>query len=1012
MKAKSTSVLFLVVLSITGYAQLIDEEFRPLITTTAEIGAFAVQPDGKVIVGGDIVLAGDKPVNHFIRLNTDGSPDESFMPPDFMDKGATIQTILVDNAGKILVGGSFGNESYAVRLHPDGSLDESFALSSAITNVIKIESYGEDQYMVLSFSHPSNLALVNNDGSIDPSFNVGTGPNGFGINGTDFTVLSDGGVLFAGSFSQFNGADHNRIVRLNPDGSVDNTFSIGTGPQGSTQVINSAKVQSDGKILLAGKFESFNDANAVNLVRLHPDGSVDESFVIPGPSANFFSSGIGAMTLVDDNIFLAGLNQDFVSGVLQFRVMKLNSDGSLVNEFTAPVSDMTANGVVHDPILVNGPDGIFLSANFSRMGADDRRGIALLDRTTGELSADFDPPIGGLPIVRTVREDADGNIFIGGRFHFVNGVRSQNIAKLHPDGSLDEVFAANIGAGPDQLVNCIELDSDGRILVGGGMLYFDNSYSGNLVRLNPDGTLDGTFAANVYTNSVGWGVKALHLMSDGKLIIGGHFDHINNQPMKALARLESDGTTDATFVPPSFDANQVVNAIALMDDNNLLIGGNRWSGTYGGFLYQTDALGTIVNNFPGVDLSNQSIMTIKLLPSGGFLAAGTFSQSFSSSTPNPLLQFNSEGTLVDKISVVVYDEAIEDIMLIPDDYVLLAGYFRKVNSVPSSGLTIIRLNGQLSDAYSFDVAGFTAKVYQSVPGSSTFIMCGSFSSVNGIPAFGIAKVNIQVPATPTDIDYEIDNTEGQIVVSWSDHAFNETGFEISREVEGVTTIIATEEANTTTYVDLTAEPLNTYTYRIRAINAGESSNDSEAVTVSTSEWVPPTAPGGLTHHIADNFSTVEISWTDTSDNEKGFELERAQGDGDFSQINLTGPDVTVFTDEFSFDTHTRYRIRSYNKFGTSAYSPVVELPVILDVHESESTAVSAYPNPADGALYIDHDFQSPVRITLQDMAGKTLRDQSHDGAIITLDLNDVPPGLYLVRVQGENRSKVMKVQKL
>lgn len=1012
MKAKITSIFFLIVLSLSGYAQLIDEQFRPLIATSATISAIAVQPDGKVIAGGDIVLAGDKPVNHLVRLNSDGSLDESFTAPTFIDEYASIQTILVDHAGKIIVGGRFSNGTYAVRLHANGSLDESFTLPPDIEDIIKIDLYHSNRYIVLSFSFHKHLVVLNNDGTVDPSFNAGTGPNSLGIDGTDFTVLPDGDVIFVGTFSRFNDVDHNRVVRLSRDGSIDEAFDIGAGPQGSTPYINSAKVQSDGKILLAGKFESFNNFNAVNLVRLHPDGSVDEGFTIPAPSANFFSFEIGAMTLAGDDIFLAGLKQDIGNGELHYSVLKLNPDGSLATDFNAALSDISAENAIHDPLLANGPNGIILSGNFSRMGGDDRRGLALLNRTTGQLDADFNPPLGGLPKIRTVRQDAEGNFFIGGRFHFVNGVRVQNLAKLRPDGSLDEAFAVNTGAGPDHTVNCIELDADGRVLVAGGMSRFNNSNTGNLFRLKTDGTLDDTFVGNVYTGSVGSGVNVLRVLPDGKLMIGGYFDHINGQPMKALARLESDGNTDATFHPTVFDDRQVVNAIAIVDGNNLLIGGNRRGGTSGGFLHHIDATGSIVNDFPNVDLSNQSILTITVLPSGGFLAAGTFSKIFSDSAPNALLQFNSEGTLVDRVSIAAYQGAIQDIMLMPDDYVMLAGSFRKVNTVSSSGLSIIKLTGQMTDVYQFDIDGYTTAAYQSNAPAAPLILCGTFSGVNGISNFGIAKVNMAVPAVATDLAYEIDNAEGEISVSWTDRAFNETGYQILREAEGITTIIDTVAANITSYVDVTAEPAKTYSYRIRGFNQEEKSRDSEGVTISTSRWVPPAPPANPTHHIADNFTSVDIAWTDGSDNEKGFELERALGDGAFSQIDITGPDVTVFTDDFSFNIHHQYRIRSYNKFGKSEYTPIVELPVILDVYDPESTALSVYPNPANDVVRVDHNFQSPVRIILRDMTGKTLRDQSHEGGVITLDLYGIPPGFYLIRVQGENKSKTMKVHKL
>src|SRR5215472_16453179 len=92
---------------------------------------------------------------------------------------------------------------------------------------------------------------------------------------------SDGKYILFGSFNQYLGA-HNRIVRINSDGTVDGSFSPGTGANGQ---IFTAAFQSDGKIMIAGSFTTYNGTTRNRIARLNADGSLDMSFD-PGTGPN------------------------------------------------------------------------------------------------------------------------------------------------------------------------------------------------------------------------------------------------------------------------------------------------------------------------------------------------------------------------------------------------------------------------------------------------------------------------------------------------------------------------------------------------------------------------------------------------------------------------------------------------------------------------------------------------------------------------------------------------------
>ncbi len=121
-----------------------------------------------------------------------------------------------------------------------------------------------------------------------------------------------------GQFTNYNGSAHNGIVRLNPDGLIDSTFNAGAGPQWVSTIqtstnlfprIESVRVVSGNKILLAGNFEAFNGSPFNGLVRLNPDGSVDTNFFANLTRRNFGLFPRSPSALIeepDGNYLLAG----------------------------------------------------------------------------------------------------------------------------------------------------------------------------------------------------------------------------------------------------------------------------------------------------------------------------------------------------------------------------------------------------------------------------------------------------------------------------------------------------------------------------------------------------------------------------------------------------------------------------------------------------------------------------------------------------------------------------------
>jgi uncharacterized delta-60 repeat protein len=140
-----------------------------------------------------------------------------------------------------------------VRINTDASYDSTFIPSSSINNSINTIAIQNDQKIVCgTFSSPGIFRL-NTSGSLDTSFN--NGQNGFNNTLLGIAIQSDGKILAGGIFTSYNGTSINRIVRLNTDGSIDSSFNIGSG---FNNWVYSVAIQNDGKILAGGIFTSYN----------------------------------------------------------------------------------------------------------------------------------------------------------------------------------------------------------------------------------------------------------------------------------------------------------------------------------------------------------------------------------------------------------------------------------------------------------------------------------------------------------------------------------------------------------------------------------------------------------------------------------------------------------------------------------------------------------------------------------------------------------------------------------
>ena len=637
-----------------------------------DVTDIVVQPDGKILLAGSFTQIGGVACKHLARLNPDGSLDATFNPG--VSDDSSFVAIALQSDGKVLVGG------YFKRL--DGS--------------------------TLGF-----MARLGADGSIDTTFNPGDGPNRYV---STLAVQPDGKVIVGGDFTTINGTARNRIARLNYDGSLDTTFNPGTGPDVPVQAI---VLQPDGKVLLAGHFSQVNGTACKFIARLNADGSLDTPFKI---NSTFLGYGFDALALQPDGRIVVGGDFIYHDGTLRNYLARLNSDGSLDSTFnpgagpptrvyslalqpdgkvllgsTNHIDRLNVNGSVDasfvpppirqfnttldDPswiyALAVQPDGKILLGGFIHSfnyNGVKRDHFARLN-SDGSLETNFTPGTGASGVVNAVATQPDGKILLGGSIIRFNGTACHSIARIDHDGSLDTTF--NSGTGASGPLFGVAVQPDGKVVLAGDFTMFNGAARNGIVRLNADGSLDATFFAGAGANAPVW---ALALQPDGKILLAGEFTSIHGVTRSHIARLNADGSLDTSF-NTAVGTNDIVMTLALHSDGKIILGGDftRVNATTRIRVARLNADGSLDSTFDPGSGPNLRVNAMALQDDGKVLLAGQFT-SVSGAARNRIARLNADGSLDTSFDPGSgADDVIYGLALQADGKVLLGGIFFSIN---------------------------------------------------------------------------------------------------------------------------------------------------------------------------------------------------------------------------------------------------------------------------------------------------------------------------------------------
>ncbi|MFY8035065.1 MAG: T9SS type A sorting domain-containing protein, partial [Flexibacteraceae bacterium] len=348
----------------------LDENFNLGTGSNSYVTTSALQSNGKILIGGNFTSYNGNRRNFIARLNADGSLDTTFN----IGNGAnsTVSTIAVQEDGKIIIGGLFSifngvSRNSIARLNANGSLDETFNPGSGVrVNVSSIALQTDGKIIIggvfSSFNGtPINrIARLNSNGSLDLSFNPGSG---FNNEVTQVSLQTDGKIVVVGGFTSFNGISINRIARLNANGSLDETFNSGIG---ADDLIVSVASQTNGKIILGGDFTTYNGISRNRIARLNINGSLDMTFN-PETGAN---EKVRSMALQTDGKLIVGGDFTAYNGTTRNYLARINADGILDTAFNLGTENRVYN------VTLQADSKVIISGFFSGYSGFSTPGIA------------------------------------------------------------------------------------------------------------------------------------------------------------------------------------------------------------------------------------------------------------------------------------------------------------------------------------------------------------------------------------------------------------------------------------------------------------------------------------------------------------------------------------------------------------------------------------------------------------------------------------------------------------
>ncbi len=725
--------------------------------------------------------------------------DTQFRAPLFAEPHTVVRTLLQPDGNFYLF---FDTDTLTdvrsgaiTRFLPDGTLDTSFNFSRSykVVDAAALAPNGQLVIAVIQYTYGTSvgteqLLRLNTDGSIDPSFTISIVQPYPSNSVRSILVQPDGNTLVVGSFTDFGGSGRQKIVRLLADGTIDPSFNP---PEfsGGFYGIYPKPVLTNGKIIVTGDFSQVNGVANLGVAQLNSDGSLDTSFQALGFTR--YTSGIpirGLGTTSDGKIIIAGrFRIGSGPGAPRPQLLRLNSDGSLDSSYLPTLSD--SSDIARDLVIQSDDKAIAaLSGYVFRI---DTNGVA--DPTfTVPLCVDASSdPYGELGITYTLGLQPDGRILVAGAFTDINpagnpGLSHFGIVRLNSDGTVDPSLVMTHRTGFEDFPTSFARLTDGSVLSSfrvSSQLH-DPTMPFNFGRLLPDGSVDPAFTLSSADPggilSMGFIAKDFIRMVDGEFFVF--------EESYGGAKFHSNGYQDLSF---QFSGGPFQEATTTLDDKVLLSAGTSPDATIWGPLSRMRRDGSLDSTLFLPEVHSSQVIydqtglsqlfvgshVLAVQPNGKILFIYFASDQFFH-----FVRLNQDGSQDDSFPAVTLDPInlvvdfpyvfdpyaggyvqpfggawsatapIQDAHVLPDGRIILCGLFTSYNGIPAR--RVVRLFPDGTTDSSFDVGGGaqwtttteTSSFFPAVEAleeqvDGKLLIAGTFEAFNGIPLPGIASLN-------------------------------------------------------------------------------------------------------------------------------------------------------------------------------------------------------------------------------------------------------------------------------
>ena len=634
-----------------------------------------------------------------VLAQSPGSNDATFNASDLgngMGDGCGVLATSVSRQpdGKILVTGTTNiSETFPLvpygfaRYNADGSKDPTWTPLANFSG-IAITVTQPDGKVLFGGQNlgSSGIYRLTSTGASDGTFTPPTLPGAV----KDVIVLSTGKILVAGTFTSVGGVTTRKyLTRLNSNGTVDATFSITL--DGAVQRI---AVQTNGSIVLAGSFNTVNGSARTHLARVTSNGALDASF---DPGANIPFTVADMLLMADGSIMVAGAQASTPS------LVRITSTGAIDAGFNCSLPNgqaVTDMGQLSDGRLV-------IIGTFTTVNGTARVRIARLT-TSGSIDPTFDPGGGFNATPRSMVMQPDGKAVVIGDFTLFHGVIARWMARVGTDGADDASYdpASGVYVG----VNALAVQPDGRILLGGTISSYFGSGQQQLVRTFADGSQDTgfnpSFTGYPYQGLIvgSLAVNRLIIQPDGKILVAGSFGVCNGVARVGIARINTDGTLDPTFDPGTTFDRQITD-LALLPDGDVLAATSNASNS-NKRMVRLNADGSVDATLNTADSQPVSGIGWRIvpLPMGRTLIGG-YLTSYGGQPCGPVIRlteygtldpgFTTQGAFVNASGTVT----VRELAVQGDGRILVCGQFTSVQGAPRAGLARLMPDGSLDPTF-------------------------------------------------------------------------------------------------------------------------------------------------------------------------------------------------------------------------------------------------------------------------------------------------------------------------